>query len=532
MGITAFDPGTWALRARRQTIMSHRLNAQIFRSTAIYSAGTAVAKLAGFAMLPFYAHYFETEGYGVMALVDTSLGVLSIVVTGGFQVGMLRIFHESEGERKSASLTTGVVLVWAIAISLAVVPFMFSGMVSQFLFGDVQYSTIICLALATFVIDIAGRSASTDLIIRDKAFLFTIVSNGQMILALLLNIWLIVFLKIGLIGIFVSSFVSATIASLIFHGIALSNHGLRFDRGLARQILAFQLPMMPGHMVSFVGRQAERVLVRIQLGLGPMGVLEMAYRFPPMLNFLVTIPFSRAWQTKSFEIADDEGAPNEMGRMFSRFFLLISVVALLISTTIDGVLRTLTPPDFWPAARLTKIEVLTMVIVACTRFTSFGAYYAKRTSLFTYVHMVMTPIKIALAFLMISAFGLAGAALTALLIQVASFTWISLRAQRMYAINYDYRAILLVVAVSAGLFCAIEWELIPSYDILKATVGQFIGMLFDPENGLGQSVDSAAELFVRIQARLDPIAEAIVNGLLCLPLLILFPVLFREPKEE
>ena len=47
-------------------------------------------------MLPFYAHIFQAEGYGVLAMIETSLGVLTILLAGGFQTAILRIYHEQK----------------------------------------------------------------------------------------------------------------------------------------------------------------------------------------------------------------------------------------------------------------------------------------------------------------------------------------------------------------------------------------------------------------------------------------------------
>lgn len=61
------------------------LGRQIFKHTIIYSMATVIGRLASFLMLPFYAYIFQAEGYGVIAMIDTSLGFLTILLTGVFK---------------------------------------------------------------------------------------------------------------------------------------------------------------------------------------------------------------------------------------------------------------------------------------------------------------------------------------------------------------------------------------------------------------------------------------------------------------
>ena len=42
----------------------------IFKHAAVYSGANALGKLVGFILLPFYAHIFDTEGYGIIGMDD------------------------------------------------------------------------------------------------------------------------------------------------------------------------------------------------------------------------------------------------------------------------------------------------------------------------------------------------------------------------------------------------------------------------------------------------------------------------------
>ena len=296
-------------------------------------------------------------------------------------------------------------------------------------------------------------------------------------------------------------------------------------------ILAFQLPLIPGQIISFIGRQTERILVRLQLGLGGVGILEMAYRFPPMINFLLTIPFYRAWQTKSFEIADEPDAPAFMGEMFTRFLFLIIFAALLIAVAIEGILKALTPPDFWPAIRVTQIEALTTVLVAVTRFTSFGLNYAKKTGVFSVVQSILAPIKIVVAYILISHFGLAGAAISALLIEIISFLVLTNRSQRLYPIEYQFFQIGLLVVAATIVFTVIERQLVPYYAEMLNLTTDMLGVFVANDFVAVRLFDIDGDTLQIIRERIPALGRAILNLVLAATLFAVFPLLGRGKPD-
>jgi O-antigen/teichoic acid export membrane protein len=433
-----------------------KLGRQIFKHTAIYSVATILGKLASFLMLPFYAHIFQAKGYGIIGMIDASLGILTVLFTGGFQMAILRIYHELDENRKELALGTGVRLVWGLSVLTIILPLIFSASISRVALGNVEYYPLICLALVSFVIDVAGQSASTFLIIRQKSLLFSTVGLVRLFIGLSLNIWLVVILQVGLIGVFISSLAAATVSTLIFHVVAIREHGFCFDRQIARSLLRFQLPLLPGEIIGFLGRQTEGVLVRILIGLEGMGVLGMAYKFAPLLNLLIAIPFARSWRTKSIEIAEQEGAPLVMSGMFTCYLFFMIFAGLVLAVGMQDILVMMTPPSFWAAKRIAQIEIVTTILTGCTTFLSFGILYSKQTKIFTYVKSVLTPAKIALAFTLISVCGLTGAAYSALFIEVVTVIWIFRKSQSLYRIPLEYYQICIMVGGAIIVFVLLD----------------------------------------------------------------------------
>ena len=508
------------------------LTRSIFRHTAIYSAATIFGKLAGFLMLPFYAHIFQAEGYGVIAMIETTLGVLTILLAGGFQTAILRIYHEQKPELKPVTLGTGMRLIWGLGLALIALPFVFSVPLSRLVLGSAEYSPLICLALLSFVVDVAGQSASTFLVIKERSVLYSFLGLMRLLLGLGLNIWLIVILQVGLIGVFISALITAVVSSLVFHVVAVRDHGFGFNREIAGQMLRFQLPLLPGDLVAFLGRQAERVLVRVLISLEGMGVLEMAYKFPPLMNLFITIPFQRAWRTKSIEIAEEPMAPVVMGMMLTRYLFLMVFVGLVLAVTIPQALALMTPPEFWPAARISRVEVVTTIFAGCSTFMNFGLLYRKQTKLITYMKMTLTPFKIGLAFLLISTWGLSGAAYSALVIELVVLTWTSIKSQKLYPIVIEYQKLTLILTIAVGLFFLLYTNDYSNFGPAIYARDHLLpgGLDFLQTTFLGSW--KSGKLIHILRTKEEPFIAMTLNLLCCVSFLALWPLVWqREPER-
>jgi O-antigen/teichoic acid export membrane protein len=183
-----------------------------------------------------------------------------------------------------------------------------------------------------------------------------------------------------------------------------------------------------------------------------VGVLEMAYKFAPMLNLFVMLPFMRAWQTKSMEIAPRPEAPAQMADVFVKFLFAMLVVAVFMAACIRDVIALLTPPSFWQAIPIARIEIATTVIAGGSAFMTFGLLYGGKSASLSRIKMWISVLKVILCFALISYLGLAGAAFSALVAESITFAWLYRWGQREYFVPVDWRrvAALCVLALASA----------------------------------------------------------------------------------
>lgn len=498
----------------------------ILKHSAIYSGANALGKLVGFILLPFYAHIFDTEGYGVIGMVDGSIGLLSILFGAASHNAVMRVFHgkRESPEQRRLVISTSLWLIWATSALLILLPLAFSRPLSELLLDSPDYQSALVVASLTFLVGMGSNAAANFLIIEQRSVTYSLIGLFRLVMGISLNIYLVLILKIGVIGIFLSSFFTAVASGAILHWVAIRACGLKFDRGIGRELLAIWVPLMPGELFDYAGRQAERFFVRFLVSLDGVGVLEMAYKFPPLLGYFISQPFLLAWRTKSFEIAAQPDAPAVMGKMFTNMLFLMAAAGLLLAVTIDEILMLLTPESFWFASRIARIEVVTTIIAAANSYFLFGLYQEKQAVKISIIKSSMAAVKFVLSGGMIWFAGLNGAAFSALVVQGLTLVWIYTASQRYYRVELEYGRVIGILAIAAFMAVAIDQSLFVNSiidDELVSTAIASVATLLD----LGEPIVSVLDNKAPILG--DLIAQGVLGSLFFTGIFLIRPSLGR-----
>jgi O-antigen/teichoic acid export membrane protein len=430
------------------------------KHAAVYSAAAMAARLIGFIMLPFYAHVLRGHGYAVIGMLDVGLGFLLSLLVYGMQGSIIRLYHdEKDPARKPVVVSTGIILIGAVTAVVTIPLMVFSKPIAALLIDDAGLNHLVILALLAFNFDMVGQAASSWLLVRSRSAQMAGLSLLRLVLGLSLNIYLILIKGMGLDGYFISSLSVNVFSCVIFVGIALRDCGRGFDPEIARTIRSFLVPLMPGSIASWVGRQVERIMAKSLINLESVGILEMGYKFPVLISMMVITPFMRSWETRRFEIADQPGAPQTIAGMFTYYIFILCWVGVLLAVVIKPVLEMLTPPEFHLAYRIARVEIVTVILQGAYYHLLFGLAYAKDTKTISNLRTGTAAFKIVLSWFFISTWGIYGAAYSAAVTGVVTAILTFRYSQRHYRLPLQWGALAFVVGSAAMVFLlATRWD--------------------------------------------------------------------------
>lgn len=72
---------------------------RLAKDMAIYGAGDMVFKFLAFAIFPIYAHLFRVDQFGIMELVNTLAGLISIFLSLGITSAVQRFYWDPDFQR-------------------------------------------------------------------------------------------------------------------------------------------------------------------------------------------------------------------------------------------------------------------------------------------------------------------------------------------------------------------------------------------------------------------------------------------------
>lgn len=503
------------------------------RHAIVYSGAAIASRAIGLLMLPLYAHALRGHGYAVIGMLDVGLSFLASLLAFGMQGAIVRLYHdEKDPARKGMVVSTGTILI-GVATAVLIAPLMlFSRPLAALLVADADLSRLVVMSLCSFLFDMIGQAAAAWLLIRSRSQLMGLISLARLVLGLLLNIELILRRGMGLDGYFIAALTVHIISAAVFVGLAARECGTRYDREISRGIRSLMLPLVPGSLAGWLGRQAERVLARSLISLESVGVLEMAYRFPVMISLVITTPFIQSWDTRRFEIADQPGAPQTISRMFTWFTFIVVWVGLVMAVVIQPVLELLTPPEFHQAYRIARIEIITTILQGMHAHLVFGLFYAKATKTISKLRIITTIAKLLLSWLFIAKWGLNGAALSAAIMGLIALGLDFHFSQKHYRLPMEWRTLGMIVGTAV-----VAFVLLASWDVKHTALFAWVDGTMMPR--LQQALTGSplagwrdGRLLEMLGENSEPLTGILLKGLLATTFGAMLPFVHPPTREK
>ena len=163
------------------------------------------------------------------------------------------------------------------------------------------------------------------------------------------------------------------------------------------------------------------------------------------------IALRTAWPAFAFSIKSDDEAKRTYGFVLTYVVYLCSWLSLALSVLAPWLVRLLATPRFFRAE-----EVVPLLVFGGTAFIAFnvmsiGIGRAKKTQFNWVVTGAAALVNIGLNLALIPPYGMIGAAISTLVAYLVMFFGMTIRAQQVFPVPYQWRRISLAAGVAVGL---------------------------------------------------------------------------------
>jgi len=385
------------------------MSKQALNQTTIYAISNICNKAVSFLMLPVFTRFLSPTDFGVIALLVFSLAIFQTVLGARLGHALPKFYHEKKSNGENPNLVISLLL------------FFYRVPLSNLIFGTEEYALvtgIFFICLITQAIEIYGF---VYLRIMEKAKLFLYVSIIKLFLQLALNIYLIVFLKLGVMGVAISAAAFTGILAIYFTWYLVKEAGLGYEHQTAKDLILYSIPLWFSTLAIIYIWSSSRYFIRIYSSLEDVGLFELAGKMASILIAIFWEPFVMYWNTKRFDLYYQKSKKAVYSITFDVAILALTIGAIGVSIFAEPVITLMANETFHSSSSAVTLLVLGSMFYALSEYNNLGLMVKNKTKYIAGIDIFCAVILTAFFVLLIPIMGFQGAAVAMLIAQLCQF---------------------------------------------------------------------------------------------------------------
>jgi O-antigen/teichoic acid export membrane protein len=306
--------------------------------------------------------------------------------------------------------------------------------------------------------------------VEERSTSYAIASVANVLVTVVAMVVFVAVFHWGAVGLVVGNFTGTLLVYIALVAYRREQLGLEFDRGLLRRMQHFGMPLVPSALALWVINFVDRQFVIDYKGLDEAGVYSAAIKVSGVITF-VMIAFRTAWPAFAYSIEDDGEARRTYSFVLTYLLTFSAWAALGLGALAPWWTRLLLAPKYHRASEAIALLAFAGAIYAGYTVLAVGSGRARKTQLNWVVTGVGAAANVGLNFWLIPRWGMVGAAISTLAAYVVLFVGMTIYAQRVYPVAYQWRRVITAVGVAAALNVvarATHLSLVPSFLLVAA----------------------------------------------------------------
>lgn len=419
------------------------------KDASFYGVSQIVGQLIGFFLIPLYTAYLSPTDYGVMALLGFYTLFYSPLSHLGFQGAMFRFVGLSKTiEDESSYISTAVKAVVVIAVVFSLLSQAIVGILEKTLLNSQEYTLLLTVTIWGALPASLSEFGYSLLRVRRKVKAIFWLNNFNLILSVGLNIWFIVGLKMGLMGITFSGAISGIIAFLSVWYFANIPVNGEFDKSKFREMAIYGLPNVPHYLIAIIMMFFGQYMVNRMLSPADLGLYAIAWKFCLPLTAIVGI-IQSSWSAYKFDLVrTDVHNKDTLGKFVMLIIMFFVILYMTLVVFGPYALELMADAAFHDGGKYIGFLALIPLFNGIYTFLGSGISLGKRQKLMPALSAAGCCTTIGTAFLFIPSIGIPGAGISTALGWAIMAILGLFYGQVNYKINFDLTRIFSLVLIS------------------------------------------------------------------------------------
>jgi O-antigen/teichoic acid export membrane protein len=424
----------------------------------VFAIGTGIEQaLAVLLLLPLYTEYLSLSLYGVLALLNAGVAILTASIAGPITNAVARFYYHPDYQQRRGELLfalLGLMLIKAflVAVVLLLLAPWLAGLLAP------QGATPPVAAVRVFVGVLVGTVIFQyfQMLTRwaQKAVYCVSVSVLRAVAGVALAWWLLGWMDDKLLAVGVGRACSIALALVVFLPTLAGRLRARIDLALLRQPLRYSYPMLLNSNAVLVMDSADRYLLKWLGQSGSVGLYDLGYQIGRALQLIAVVPIKMSVMPALFKKEADPDRQRYLTRNIATvYYALLTGPAIALSLLAEPIIRLLArDPAFYPAWQIVPFIAFTMVHLGLVNFLSLGIILKNRSTLLAGLIALCALLNVGLNILVIPSFDRLGAAVVTVVSYLLWNLLLGLYSRKLFGQHFQVGRILFFALLGWGLF--------------------------------------------------------------------------------
>jgi O-antigen/teichoic acid export membrane protein len=290
--------------------------------------------------------------------------------------------------------------------------------------------------------------------VEERPVLFTAATIANLLITVAATVILVVHFHQKAMGVIVGNWIGTLAVYFVLLGYRRYQLGLEFNRELFRQMNRFGMPLVPAQLAIWTLNFADRVFIAKFKDQTEVGHYSIGVRIASATLLLLSA-FRLAWPAFAYSIEDEREAKRTYGFVLTYLLFVTCWISLALGLLAPWLVRLLTSrPEFYSGSRVVALLSFSAAAWGAYTVVAIGIGRARFTQFNWVVSGAAALVNFGLCFALVPPYGMIGAAISVAAAMTAMFVLMTIHAQRVYPVPYQWRRIAIVVVSAVGLTAA------------------------------------------------------------------------------
>ncbi len=377
-------------------------------SFAGFSFGPIVSAVIGFMTVPLTTWLIDPAMFGKASMFVTAQSLVALMLFLGFDQAFIREYREVED--KNNLLFNSLLFPVIFSALLLIIILILKDQISIILFGEVDYLSIIILAVSIPVL-IYKRFGLLLIRMEEKGKIYSLFQIAEKILYLTILIPVLLFWERSYRSIIISSFSMVVIMTIVELIITRKYWNLRFNinKSLIKRMGRFGIPLIPVGILVWVMNSMDKVSLRIWSDYNEIGLYAGAFKIVLIMDIIKRsfsnfwIPVSYRWYKENVSIKKFETVNINLSAVLTLLFAIIVVSRNIIILMLD--------PLYSASAGLVPFLLFVPIMYTLSETTVLGIAFSRKTIFNLYISIIVAAINFAGNIYLVPQYGALGASI-------------------------------------------------------------------------------------------------------------------------